>query len=94
MICGLIKDHLTNLRLMLERCREHHIALNSKKCIFCVPFGMFLVNIVCNEGLWVDPAKIELILNFPPSTYVKELRAMLGHTRYYRKFIKGYATIT
>ena len=30
-VYGLIRDHLENLRLMLERCQQHQIALNSKK---------------------------------------------------------------
>ena len=37
-VYGLTKDHLENLCLMLERCRQHQIALNSNKCIFCAPF--------------------------------------------------------
>ena len=93
-VYGLIRDHLDNLRLMLERCRHYQIALNYKKCIFCVPFGMLLGHIVCKEGLLVDPLKIALILSFPPLTNVNMLRTMLGHTGYYRKFIKGYAVIT
>jgi hypothetical protein len=42
----------------------------------------------------VDPAKIAIIVNLPPPNSVKQLRTTLGHTRYYRKFIKGYAQIT
>jgi len=42
----------------------------------------------------VDPAKIVIIVNMPPPKAVRQLRATLGHTRYYRKFIKGYAHIT
>ena len=49
MVYGLIKDHLTNMRLMLERCQQHQIVLNSKKCIFCTPFGMFLGHIISKE---------------------------------------------
>ena len=90
----LIKDHLANLQLMLERCRQHQIALNSKKCIFCAPFVILLGHIVCKKGLLVDPTKITLILSFPPPTNVNMLGAMRGHTGYYRKFIKGYAAIT
>eukprot|EP00253_Pinus_taeda_P026246 PITA_26246 len=41
-----------------------------------------------------DPAKIVVILNLEAPRSVKQLRATLGHTRYYRKFIKGYAQIT
>ena len=91
---GLVKDHLDNLQLMLEWCRQHQIALNSKKCIFYAPFGILLGHIVCKEGLLVDLAKIALILILPSLTNVKMLRATLGHTCYYRKFIRGYAAIT
>jgi hypothetical protein len=31
----LLKDHIETLRLMLDRCRQYHISLNLKKCIFC-----------------------------------------------------------
>jgi hypothetical protein len=42
----------------------------------------------------MDPAKIAIIVNLPPPKSVKQLRTMLGHTGYYRKFIQGYAKIT
>ena len=42
----------------------------------------------------MDPAKIDIIVNLPPPTSVRKLRTTLGHTGYYRKFIKGYAQIT
>ena len=42
----------------------------------------------------VDPVKIAIIVNLPPPNSVKQLRTTLGHTRYYRKLIKGYAQIT
>ena len=93
-VYGIIRDHLDNLRPMLERCRQHQIALNSKKCIFCAPFGMLLGNIVCKEGMLVELIKIVLILSLPPPTNVKMLQATLGHTGYYRKFIKVYGAIT
>ena len=92
-VYSLVKDHLANLRLMLERCQQHQIALNSKKCIFCTSFGILLGHIMCKQGLRVDPAKIALILSLPPPTNVNMLRATLGHTRYYRKFIRAYAAI-
>ena len=42
----------------------------------------------------VDPAKFVVIVNMPPPTSVKQLRSMLGHTGYYRRFIRRYANIT
>ena len=68
---GLVKYHVENLQLMLERHQQHHIALNSEKCIVCVPFGILLGHVVCKEGMLADLAKIALIVNFPLPTNVK-----------------------
>jgi hypothetical protein len=43
--------------------------------------------------LIVYPAKTAVIVNLPPPKIVRQLRATLGHTGYYRKLIKGYAHI-
>jgi hypothetical protein len=45
-VYSLLKDHVELLRLMLERCRQHHVSLNIKKLIFSMPFGILLVHIV------------------------------------------------
>eukprot|EP00253_Pinus_taeda_P034231 PITA_34231 len=45
-------------------------------------------------GLMVDPANIAVILNLEALRSVKQLCTTLGHTGYYRKFIKSYAQIT
>ena len=68
--------------------------LISKKCIFYAPFGMLLGHIVCKQGLLVDPVNIALILSLSLPMNLKILRATLGHTGYYRKFIQGYVAIT
>ena len=82
-IYGLVKDHTVNLRLMLERCQQHNISLNLKKCIFCPPFGILLGHIVCKKGMLVDPTKIAIIVDLHTPTMVKQLMETLGHTGYY-----------
>lgn len=72
-IFGLLKDHVGNLRLMLDRCRQYQISLNIKKCIFCVPFGTLLGHIVCKQGLMVNPDKIAIIVKLEPPNSVKQL---------------------
>ena len=52
---------------------------------------MILGHISYKQGLLVDPAKIALILSLPPPINLKQLKATLGHTGYYHKFIYGYA---
>jgi hypothetical protein len=93
-VFNLLQNHIECLRLMLDKCRQCHISLNMKKCILFSPFGVLLGHIVCKQGLLVDPSKIAIIVDLPPPTSVRQLRTALGHTRYYRKFIKRYAHIT
>jgi hypothetical protein len=91
---SILKYHVKVLRLMMERCRQCQISLNIKKCIFGTPFGILLGHIVCKHGILVDPSKIAVIMKLPPPNSVRQSRATLGHTCYYKKFINGYAQIT
>jgi hypothetical protein len=61
---------------------------------FLLTFWSFLGHIVCKQGLLVDPSNISIIVDLPPPTSVRQLRTALGHTGYYKNFIKGYAHIT
>jgi hypothetical protein len=89
----LLKNHVEVLRLILDRCRQCQISLNINQCIFNTPFGIFLGNVVCKQGLLVDLAKIVVIVNLPPPKSMHQLRDTLGHTCHYRKFINRYAQI-
>jgi hypothetical protein len=93
-IYSLLKEHVALLFLMIDKCIKLQISLNLRKCIFCVPHGNLWGHIVCREGVLVDPTKVVVILNMPPPTSAKQLRSMLGYTRYYRMFIRLYENIT
>jgi hypothetical protein len=90
---SLLKDHVSVLILMLDKCRQCQISLNIKKCIFNAPFGILLGYVVCKQGFLVDPAKIVVIVNLPPPKSVLQLKSTLVHTGYYKKFIRGYSQI-
>ena len=78
MVFGFIKNHIKRLRMMLEHCRQYQISPNSKKCIFCAPFGIRLAHVIFCNGILVDPKNIVIIVNLPPSTIVNQLRETLG----------------
>ena len=46
-VFGLVKHHVASLHLMLGTCGGYQIALNLKKCMFCVLFGTLLGHVVC-----------------------------------------------
>lgn len=79
-IFNLLKKHVQNVRMMLDRCRQLHISLNLNKCIFCSPFGILLGHIVCRDGLIDDPTNVVVIVDLVAPTTVKQLHATLGHT--------------
>ena len=45
------------------------------------------------EGIRVDPAKIEAMVNWKPPRSVTEVRIFLGLAGYYRRFVKGFSVI-
>ena len=93
-IYSMLKDHCKWLILMLERCRQIHLSLNIRKCIFFTPIGTLLGHIVCKEGIKVKFAKIKIILDLKALVNPKQVRVILGHTSYYRKFIRHYSDMT
>ena len=93
-IYRMMKDHIKWLRLMLERCRKIQLSLNIKKCIFAIPIGILLGHVVCQQGIKVDIAKIKVIIDLKAPVNPKQIRIFLGHTGYYRKFIRQYSDIT
>jgi len=54
---------------------------------------LVLGHIISRDEIEVDKAKTDLIVNLPPPTYVKEVQSFLGHTSFYRHFIKDFNNI-
>ena len=50
----------------------------------------FLRHIISEEGIRVDPKKIEVIIEWKPPRNVTEVRSFLGLTDYNKNFVKGF----
>ena len=45
------------------------------------------------EGVFVDPQKIEAIVNLKPPSNVIEIQSFLGLAGYYRNFVEGFSKL-
>ena len=87
-------SHLQHLELVLQTMRKHQLYLKESKCTFARDSLEYLGHIISSTRVATDPSKISDMLKWPIPTSMTELRAFLGFTRYYRKFVQGYGTIS
>jgi hypothetical protein len=52
-----------------------------------------LGHIISEQGVSVDPTKIQAVIEWPPPTTAKGVRGFLGLAGYYRKFIRHFGCI-
>jgi hypothetical protein len=63
------------------------------KCYFYQKKIHYLGHIISEQGIAVDPEKIEAIRGFPKPRSVSDVRYFMGLVGYYRRFIVGFYNI-
>ena len=87
---GSKEDHEEHLRVVLWILMENQLYAKFSKCQFWLDSVAFLGHVISAEGVYVDPQKIESIVNWKPPTNVTKIRSFLGLAGYYRKFVEGF----
>ncbi|KAL5549218.1 hypothetical protein UlMin_004449 [Ulmus minor] len=85
--------HLDHLRIVFDLLRAHELRVKIEKCQFGKQQVQYLGHLISNEGVAVDPSKVEGMVSWPKPKNVKGMRGFLGLTSYYRKFIQNYGNI-
>jgi hypothetical protein len=80
-------SHLANLHLALERMRRYGLRINLLKCVFGVSAGKFLEFIIHEQGIEIDPMKIESINKVQSPQCKNNMQKFLGKLSYLRRFI-------
>ncbi|MBW0472809.1 hypothetical protein O181_012524 [Austropuccinia psidii MF-1] len=69
---------VTHVSTVLSRLRANSLFAKASKCLFHVSSVEYLVYVVSSEGLKMDQAKVQKILNWPPPRTLKALQSFLG----------------
>ena len=87
------KNEEEHLRLTLQLLREHQLYAKLSKCDFYRDRIQYLGHIISEDGIFVDPEKIEAIMNWPTPRNVTDVRSFMALTGYYRRFIEGFSKV-
>ena len=87
------QQHLDHLRQVFTKCRKYGISLNPKQSLFGLEDGKLLGHIIPKDGIWIEPMRIEAILQIPHPWNIKELQAFLGKINFLRTFISNLAEL-
>ena len=86
-------DHLDQVRTILQKLRKAGLTLKPKKCQFAMAHCAYLGHVVGGGEVRPEDSKVQSVRSFPIPAVKKQVRAFLGITGYYRKFIPEYATL-
>lgn len=85
--------HLHHLTLVFEALLQGQFYLKQSKCLLAQRQLEYLGHIISDRGIEPEQTKITAMLTWPIPSSQKDLCGFLGLTGFYRRFIKGYASI-
>jgi len=86
--------HLYHLKEVLSILRKNKLFANVEKCTFCVDSVVLLGFIVNKNEVHVNLAKIKVIQEWPTPKNVGEVKSFHGFTRFYRKLVPNFSSLT
>ncbi|KAI0998217.1 hypothetical protein K3495_g9978 [Podosphaera aphanis] len=92
---GTLPDHWNKVVQVLSRLDKGGLRLDPDKCEFArkeIKYLGFVINL--DEGIKVDPDKINAISTWEAPADVKGVRCFLGFANFYCYFIKNFAEVT
>ncbi|GKB98047.1 ty3-gypsy retrotransposon protein [Tanacetum coccineum] len=87
------EEHYSHLRYVLHKLQEHQFHAKASKCVFGVMNISFLGHRISGQGVAPEAEKIAAIQQWPQPSSFTTIRAFLGLTGYYRRFVPHYAQI-
>lgn len=89
-----IKTHFQCLEMEFSKLQEHRPKIEAKKFqLFCTKVT-YLGHVLSADGITTDPAKTEVVTNWPKPRTLKDLRSILGFALYHLRFVHCFIIAT
>ncbi|SPO22889.1 uncharacterized protein UTRI_01567 [Ustilago trichophora] len=89
-----LDEHQEHVSRILEILEQHRLFAKPSKCIFGTTSIEFCGHLVGQGNIKPLEDKVKLIRDWPRPTSIHDLRSFLGLCSYYRRYAKGFASIT
>jgi hypothetical protein len=87
------EEHEHHLRMVLQVLMEHQLYAKLSKCSFYQKQIHYLGYIISEDGIAVDPEKVEAIREWSTPKNATEFRSFMGLAGYYRRLNGGFSKI-
>ena len=87
------KEHIKHLEIVFVRLEETGLKLKASKCVLAANHCKYLGHCVGEGRIRPLQAKVKVVLDYQQPNKKKDMRAFLGLTNYYWRFVPDYGTI-
>ena len=87
------EEHLIHLQTVLQALRDHELYCKPSKCAIGSSEVLYLGHLLTGETISSDPAKFQVVTDWPRPQTVSQVWSFLGFANYLRRFIQRYAEI-
>ncbi|XP_025608187.1 uncharacterized mitochondrial protein AtMg00860-like [Arachis duranensis] len=87
------EHHLHHLELVLKLLQQEQLYAKLSKCSFGSAEIDYLGHTISGNGVHMEDAKLQVVMEWKQPQNLNQLWDFLGLSGYYRRFIKGYASI-